>query len=516
MVASTLSTCLEPNLSEHHGKNANVVAIVQFRCPGASVCTVRTTGEVFMTDVSIPPQAFQIAIMQAAVNIVNGRTWLTHQQDTAVFQPNQPGIEAFQHVVEACAGLGISGLGYQFAGSQVEVMIEQNPRYAQYLEQHKQSQVIHGDVSDPKVVTRTMEALTIQGIASHTVSAGMACQPFSKMGDQRQGEDPRAESMVGTLAMAFYTGATAVVLECTTEAYTSPWVQSNLQEFSRVTKYSVEQRVLKLDATWSAKRNRWWCVLLHPAAMNKFQLPDMPALRFSPTTMHVMPGMLAMSPQEEAGLVLDDQEVAVFEAFAPGIKKLIINRAAALPTATHSWGSQATKCDCGCRTQGFADSRLRSRGIHAVLVPVIDDTESDPNVPAKVRHLHPLEVGVFNGVPPSLIMVAEPKLVRLVLSGVGQMGSPLQSAWVLSNLKFQVMQQFPAVEVEHPRVVVASICRQVISEVSTVCAAPVTPFNRALAQEVAAIDTPWVFAEFDQLATPPPVQTHTHRHMIHR
>eukprot|EP00438_Fugacium_kawagutii_P004921 Skav217260 [mRNA] locus=scaffold47:1180518:1185328:+ [translate_table: standard] len=501
MGESSLGDLLDPNLNRcKDGDRVSLQAVIHFRCPGATVCSSRTSGTMFMTDIALPSKSQIISIMDAVVTHLNGKIWIQADQHTRWFHPNRQDVNAFDNIIEACAGIGIACKGYEATGSSVCATIEKNPRYAEYLRQHGNTNVIEGDVSSLRTIADTFAIIKADGVESHTVSAGMACQPFSKLGDQRQEHDTRSQSMTGALALSFFTGATAVILECTGEAYTSEWVlQMNLQTFCRITKYNMEQGILKLDDTWSAKRTRWWCVLRHPAIINT-SIPDMPAMQFQPTVMHVLPHMMNMTPEAVQMLTLDDQEVDMFQRFPPGIAKEIINKTQPLPTATHSWGSQATRCDCGCRQAGFNPARLQQKGIHGVLVPMHSPPEADSSsdhIP--VRHLHPIEVAVLNGVPPNEIHVEDHRYLRMVLSGVGQMGSPLQSCWVLANIKYQLGHQFPQLHAEHPRFLLANLCKEVLRQRDSMWKQEANRFMSIFHQEVNALDRPFIFEHPDNI-----------------
>lgn len=92
-----------------------------------------------------------------------------------------------------------------------------------------------------------------------------------------------------------------------------------------------------------------------------------------------------------------------------------------LPASLHAWGNQSTDCPCGCSHENV----IRQRGICAQLVQV-------PVVSGRCvyRHLHPYELALLNGMlPPAAWHEPDCQNLRLCLSAVGQLASPLQSAW---------------------------------------------------------------------------------------
>ena len=86
---------------------------------------------------------------------------------------------------------------------------------------------------------------------------------------------------------------------------------------------------------------------------------------------------------------------------------------------------------------GFKQVRLDQKGLHAVLIPIGDLTKHDENIHYKMRHILPQEVCMLNGMFPCKFHPTEESDIRLELAGTGQMASPIQSCWVISNVLFQ-------------------------------------------------------------------------------
>ena len=83
--------------------------------------------------------------------------------------------------------------------------------------------------------------------------AGFACQPFSLLGDQRGGEDMRAQSLRGILQIAFLAQVQVVILECVTPAATNQFVRDEIQRFLDVSGFSCSQTELQLSDVWPSK-----------------------------------------------------------------------------------------------------------------------------------------------------------------------------------------------------------------------------------------------------------------------
>ena len=67
------------------------------------------------------------------------------------------------------------------------------------------------------------------------LSAGFSCQPFSRLGDQRSGNDPRSESLPKALKAAYYLQSKVVLLECVTPAGSDRFVSQCLDHFIKLT-----------------------------------------------------------------------------------------------------------------------------------------------------------------------------------------------------------------------------------------------------------------------------------------
>ena len=94
------------------------------------------------------------------------------------------------------------------------------------------------------------------------------------------------------------------------------------------------------------------------------------------------------------------------------------------PTSLHGVGNAFSACPCGCRSQGLSLSRLRQGGSRGQGV-VSAST-------GKVRFAHPQELGLLNAIPPKYSYVAPP---RAALCLIGQVASPLQAFWVVSQVQ---------------------------------------------------------------------------------
>eukprot|EP00438_Fugacium_kawagutii_P004670 Skav209259 [mRNA] locus=scaffold990:395869:400406:- [translate_table: standard] len=313
--------------------------------------------------------------------------WLIGDERTTCFHHAHPATTDMDIMIEACAGIGVVSTGYETAGTQVIAKVEQNQKFVEWLKMQGHENVICANVADNEAIRQASQITKGRG---HTLGSGVACQPFSSLGDRQEHLDDRSVALPGTLKFGYYMRSTAILLECTKEAAESAWVQQLLKEFQAATNYSCKQQVLSLHNTWPAKRQRWWCVLLHPA-FDAHDIPPMPEHRFMPT------------------------EVAI---------------------------------------------------LHGLPVTYVDEPATrDP---------------------------------KLTLTGTGQMASPLQGAWIMSTMKYQMTRKFGEINSSHPRKIMADLCRRVLNDRDRYWQSSPTPLMTIFMNEVEAMDHPRVFMTTDE------------------
>ena len=197
---------------------------------------------------------------------------LVRTVDSSVFAHSVPTVDSLSSVIECCAGLGATSQGARFAGFRTVAHVEKQPSLAQLLQRNTASHVVVGDITDE----RTVQQVSQLGVVAHVVSAGVACQPYSRGGDGQSGDDPRAWSLMGVLRASWLWGIHMVIIECVGQALTDPFVQGAIQQYCAVTGCKAIQTTLQLGQVWAAKRERWWCIILPP------YLPDTPIPRWAP------------------------------------------------------------------------------------------------------------------------------------------------------------------------------------------------------------------------------------------
>ena len=375
-----------------------------------------------------PGDVKRFAVINAVKTGTDQDVWLACDHETVVVPHRGPLFQQMPQIIEACSGIGAVGQGFQQCGLSTSCYIDCNDKFCRWIRDRSGQPVIQGNIADSRVIGEVHRVTKGEQI----LSGGVSCQPFSSLGDRREQHDARSISFPSLLRMGFYLNVIAIIMECTKEVMQSSWAQSVLHAFSSISGYRVSQTVLHLHRTWPAYRTRWWAVVSHPAA-SPVDLPPMPDVSFAPGVLHLIPRMLDLPRSQQEELECDLYELRQFHSNPKGIQSFILSMLTPMPTATHSWGSQLRACECGCRAAGFASKRLEESGLYGVLWPLKQTVTMNNEEITKVRHLHAQEVALLCGLNPEYVKPIEGSSLRLDLPGVGQMASPLQGAWVLSN-----------------------------------------------------------------------------------
>ena len=485
---------LEPDVMTPKGEPICLVVEILVFNPGAHVCRTKVHRQVIVTDCNLEHGPQWHTLLAVNLDTIQGKRWALATPETVTFAQPQQDLQGLLNIVETCSGLGAVGKGFAACGATTCCFNDHNPEFHKWLQFHTKTPSILGNLVDHSTIQQIRAE--IQG--AHILSSGISCQPFSRMGDRKEHGDPRSESFPGTLALSYYLGSLAVILECTSEAMESEWVQTTLHRYAAETGHTLSQKILNLHPSWPGKRTRWWAVLAHPA-LDFGQIPDMPAHRFLPTLTHLVPSLMQLDQSQLEQIKLDEEELLGFSQAKGGITSKVIDMCKPMPTATHSWGSQLKKCHCGCRDKGFHPDRLQERGLHGAIVPLGTDTKVRGVECTEMRHLHPQEIALFSGLQPSHVCPDGVFHLRLLMAGVGQLASPLQGGWILSNLLHRVAALGLIREVPHPREVFTDMCLRLLEERDQMWPENNTVYMKLFEQEIQAIDRPLVYATMDQL-----------------
>ena len=421
---------LEDQLWGVIGKTTSIQAEIQIFCPGANICKSSIYGQIFYTNMGICKGNRMVSFVNCIVECINGQIWVNqHDQSSIIYRPQQS-MDGTTTLIETCAGIGAVGHGFREHGMHTAAYCDNNQKFCSWLRNHTDAKVIEGNINE----MQTIEELSKAVPHPHVINGGVSCQPFSSLGDKGEGLDSRSQSFTGLLKAAFHLQSLVIVMECTPGVKESSWAQNTLKEFTSQTGYHLTQTVLEMHHVWPSVRNRWWAVLTHPA-IGPIEIQQMPNLGWDPSVFHLMPRMMKLDPQSITQLELDLYELRHFHNQPGGIAKSAFDPFTPMPTATHSWGSQVKGCHCGCRASGFSEERVANRGLYGVLIPLDRMVESAMGPYHAMRHPHPMEVALINGLEPAFVNTTKNETLRLALAGVGQLASPLQSVWVWGHVR---------------------------------------------------------------------------------
>ena len=405
-----------------HGKRTTLVAKVIIWSPQGKghLCKSLIYNQFFRYNGAVPNGYEKVSFVNALVHHGLGPTLVVDDASAVLSHPPREANDFFD-MVELCTGLGALGCGASYAGWKTSAQNELQPAFCQHLQQYGNTVVIEGDLCKLSTLVKIHEAAP----RAAAIAWGFSCQPFSKLGDQLHGNDARAQTLPYGLFASYLLQKELIVLECVTGAATSGFVQKCLEYHISMTKYERSETMMDLGDLWPAARKRWWCVLMH-GSFGKITFRQFPEISPKPTIHNLLPGWLKLTEKHVAELRLSEQEHAMFNSCKPGLVQQIVDSHSQLSTALHSWGNQCQPCKCGCRP-AFTDGRLRDQGLYGALVVIENEVG-----PHNIRHLSPQEVALLCGWPKKTGWEDDQ---RLLLAGIGQLASPIQSAWVFGHIR---------------------------------------------------------------------------------
>ena len=324
-------------------------------------------------------------------------------------------------VVETCAGIGALGHGALKAGFTICCHNDINPKFCDHLRSIDAPHVVEGDIAKLSTVAQ----IHAHAPNASTLAFGFSCQPFSKLGDQRHGNDQRAQSLPSALYAAFLLQMDTLVLECVPEASTSVFVQKCMDQYLECTRSTRSETLLELSDLWPAKRKRWWSIIVKDY-VGQMRLEPLPKLEMTPTIRCVLPYFLSLSDEELRQLTLTPEERGMFTRFGRGLGTQLVEANMPLATSLHAWGNQCQDCACGCRP-AFSEHRLQHMGLYGALIHVGGRTPD-----TDLRHISPKEMALLNGFAKQDGWEASQ---RLLMAGIGQLASPVQSSWIFGILR---------------------------------------------------------------------------------
>ncbi len=434
---------LEPSWGTvSHGQQVDVLVETVIWDPNGLKHLVRSAlHRKFLRVVGDIPQAVAYSLMGFQVTMTSQGITLTKGPSSEVFPHEIANCDDLLTVSEACSGIGVMSDGLISSGACIVVKNELRQALIDFQQRQGITGLVQGDIGDGQVLSSFFH----QHPRPTMIAAGFSCQPWSQLGDKHGFQDHRSSSLHHTLRTAYFCRSHAVLLECVTEAGADKAVIDVIRTWCRCTGFHMHSIELSLEQFWPSKRKRWWCLILSPAVQS-FPLRALPVQSKAPVVSDLFPYFPEWPQEEEEQLSLDLYETNKFIEFN-SLDRAIIKGNHPLATALHGWGNQLQGCPCGCRKTSMDHTRLSQRGIFGALVVMEGCLESCQGQLTRSRHLHPWELSVLTGAPPEKQWLPH---LKLGICGLGQMASPIQSAWMYGQYHFEMGKQFGFDNIQSP------------------------------------------------------------------
>lgn len=179
---------------------------VAYKIPGATVCQSTISHVSFFTSVDIDPSKGSAIMLNFQKRVIAGKIWIEPTEESVFFQRLNPDITDRLTNIETCAGIGAMGKGFHECGVQTVCYNDFNPNFCNWLRAKTSVPVVEGNVKSPS----TILAIHCKAPNAHMLTGGVACQPFSALGDRREEHDQRSESFTGTLELGFFLKVTLI------------------------------------------------------------------------------------------------------------------------------------------------------------------------------------------------------------------------------------------------------------------------------------------------------------------
>ena len=366
-------------------------------------------------------------------------------------------------VVDLCCGLGGFTHMLDRVGLQLVCGVDQNQRWEPlFTTLHPGAKFLHGDINEPRIIRDLTEAGCFHGI----MCAGISCNAHSTMGDQMGMADPRSRFCWLSLPKALQTGymlqSACFVLECTPAIMQDREARAIIRQFAAATGYKVSQSLIQLARSWCSRRERWFGLFCAPL-IGPCVLQNLPELDVCPRVSDLLTEVKVWPKFEQTQIELNLYELSKYHAYTNGgiQAAAYLNTDGKLPTLLHSAGNALYTCACGCRA-ALSESRLKSRGLVGVLVP-LGTTQVHMNIEMEhCRYLHPQEMWCLMGGLPGVPFGHN---MRLAMCGIGQCVSPLVGVWIFAQIK-QHLESFLDVPL---KLCPFDILKDYVHEVKTKC-----------------------------------------------
>eukprot|EP00438_Fugacium_kawagutii_P009865 Skav229362 [mRNA] locus=scaffold3209:156150:160939:- [translate_table: standard] len=413
------------------------------------LCQGLILGQIFRLKAPLPSDTVTVTVINAPVTFFRLPTLEPDASSHVLSFPVRNAKELLE-MVETCAGIGGIAKGAEHAGFVPKAQNEVQAKFCMYQQKHAKSTVIEGDIGKLNTIAQMHQAAPHAG----TMSFGFSCQPWSQLGDRQEGQDERAMTLPYGLYAAYLLQVEIVVLECVPQAAQSTFVQNCLKYHLQMSHSTRTETLLELSNCWPAKRRRWWTVITK-SYYGHVTLQPLPELVRKPTIQGLLPSFLQLTEHEKNQLTLNSQERVAYHNYGNGIHSQLVDTNAPMNTALHSWGNAVTDCACLCRP-AFSHRRLEQHGLFGALV-----FEKHEKPDKNLRHLGPREVCLLQGMP---IHEGWDEEQRLLLAGLGQIASPIQSCWIFGQIAHHLSNaQYITGEVRSPKQCLVNLFRELFT-----------------------------------------------------
>ena len=178
--------------------------------------------------------------------------------ETLCFRKPPYNMEAFSRMKEVCAGIGGITAGFSASGGSAVAFLERTPIACATLKLNH-VHVIQGDLHDR---AKRIQLHAVEADKGAILSAGVPCQGFSRLGDQKRFADARSRTLIPVLQCAWHMQSCGVILECVSEILQHPAAAACLHLFAEKASYHLRDLVFDLADQCISRRLRWWAAFL--------------------------------------------------------------------------------------------------------------------------------------------------------------------------------------------------------------------------------------------------------------
>ena len=156
--------------------------------PGRHVCKTLIHNQLFLTDCMLQKGHDTHTVMKGTLQNRNGQWWLVMGPNTRTFLRPAAEMNGMYRIVDACSGIAAVSKGFEACVAQVLCHVQSSQVLHQWNAARSTKACTEG------VFPKSKPSMNQQ---SHVLSVGISCQPFSGLGDGKQGCDPRSVSFTG-------------------------------------------------------------------------------------------------------------------------------------------------------------------------------------------------------------------------------------------------------------------------------------------------------------------------------